>query len=191
VPAKQESTMSFVNTETRYGALPQTLHWLTVICVMVGWLLGQFMDDFPKGVARASALSAHIVLGEFVIILLAGRLLWRLADRPPAPLPSRFGRAAEIAAKLGHLVLYTLLLAVPFVGIVALLKRGDALPIFGVWHVVSPWPADRAAAHGVLEVHELLANTLLILAALHASAALIHHYVFGDRTLVRMLPGRG
>ena len=143
--------MSFVNTETRYGALPQTLHWLTVICVMVGWLLGQFMDDF---LARASALSAHIVLGEFVIILLAGRLLWRLADRPPAPLPSRFGRAAEIAAKLGHLVLYALLLAVPFVGIVALLKRGDALPIFGVWHVVSPWPADRAAAHGVLEVHE-------------------------------------
>jgi len=40
-------------------------------------------------------------------------------------------------------------------------------------------------------VHELLANALLILAALLASAALIHHYVFHDRTLARMLPGRG
>jgi cytochrome b561 len=40
-------------------------------------------------------------------------------------------------------------------------------------------------------VHELLANALLILAGLHACAALIHHYVFRDRTLVRMLPGRG
>jgi cytochrome b561 len=87
--------------------------------------------------------------------------------------------------------LYALLLAVPIVGIVAQLKRGNALPIFGVWHLASPWPADRAAAHSAIEVHEVLANALLIFAALHASAALIHHYVFGDRTLVRMLPGRG
>jgi cytochrome b561 len=72
---QQESTMQLVNTETRYGALPQALHWLTVICVVAGWLLGQSMDDFPKGVARASAFSTHIVLGEFVIILLVARLL--------------------------------------------------------------------------------------------------------------------
>ena len=103
--------------------------------------------------------------------------------------PFRPGR--EFAATFGHYALYALLLAVPIVGIVAQLKRGNALPIFGVWHLGSPWPADRAAAHSVIEVHELLTNALLIFAALHASAALIHHYVFGDRTLVRMLPGRG
>jgi cytochrome b561 len=183
--------MQLANTETRYGALPQALHWLTVICVVVGWLLGQFMDDFPKGVVRASAFSAHVMLGEFVIILLVVRLLWRFANRPPTPLPTRFGRTDEMAAKLGHAVLYTLLLAVPFVGIVALLRRGRALPIFGAWQFASPWPADRAAAHSVMEVHELLANALLIFAALHAAAALIHHYVFHDRTLARMLPGRG
>jgi cytochrome b561 len=40
-------------------------------------------------------------------------------------------------------------------------------------------------------VHELLANALLILAGIHTAAALMHHYVFRDRTLVRMLPGAG
>jgi cytochrome b561 len=182
--------MQLANTEARYGALPQALHWLTVISVAVGWLLGQFMDDFPKGVARDTAFATHVALGEFVIVLLALRLLWRLFDRPPALLPTRFGRAAEIAATLTHYALYALLLAVPLVGIVAQLKRGDALPIFGVWRLASPWPADRTAAHSVMEVHELVANALLIFAALHAAAALIHHYVFHDRTLVRMLPGR-
>jgi cytochrome b561 len=38
-------------------------------------------------------------------------------------------------------------------------------------------------------VHEYLANTLLILAGIHACAALMHHYIFRDRTLVRMVPG--
>jgi cytochrome b561 len=151
----------------------------------------QFIDDFPKGVARDSAFATHVALGEFVLVLLAVRLLWRFANRPLALLPTRFGGAGEIAATFGHYALYALLLAVPIVGIVAQLKRGNALPIFGVWHLASPWPADRAAAHSVMEVHELLANALLILAALHASAALIHHYVFRDRTLARMLPGRG
>lgn len=181
--------MQLINTETRYGALSQALHWATVISVVVGWLLGQFIDDFPKGVVRDSAFATHVALGEFVILMLVVRLLWRFANRPPAPLPTRFGRAGEIAT-LGHYALYALLLAVPIVGI-AQFKRGHALPIFGVWQIASPWPADRAAAHSVMEVHELLANALLIFAALHASAALIHHYVFHDRTLTRMLPGRG
>ena len=64
--------MHLGNTETRYGALSQALHWATVICVVAGWLLGQFMDDFPKGIARDSALATHIALGEFVLVLLAG-----------------------------------------------------------------------------------------------------------------------
>jgi cytochrome b561 len=35
----------------------------------------------------------------------------------------------------------------------------------------------------------VLANALVIFAGLHAGAALVHHWVFRDRTLVRMLPG--
>jgi cytochrome b561 len=182
--------MAWVNTDTRYGALAQALHWATVICVVAAWLLGEFIDDFPKGIVRQSAFATHAALGEFVLAALAARLLWRFVNAPPAPLPTRFGRMEEIAAMLGHYALYALLLVVPIVGMVAQFKRGDALPIFGALAVASPWPADRAAAHSVMEVHELLANALLVFAALHASAALIHHYVFRDRTLLRMLPGR-
>jgi hypothetical protein len=43
-------------------------------------------------------------------------------------------------------------------------------------------------AHSVKEVHEILANILVILAVFHMAAALVHHIVFGDNTLRRMLP---
>ena len=46
-------------------------------------------------------------------------------------------------------------------------------------------------AGSVKNVHELLAHALLILASLHALAALVHHYVLKDDTLRRMLPGGG
>jgi len=182
--------MQLTNSPTRYGAIPQALHWLTVICVVAGWLLGQFIDDIPKGPARAFGLWTHVTLGELVLLFLLLRLVWRLANPPPPFEPTRFGRLAEIASGVSHFALYALLVAVPFVGIIVQLKRGNALPIFGLWDFASPWPTDRAAAGSILEVHELLANALLVLAAIHAGAALIHHYALGDRTLSRMLPGR-
>jgi len=179
------------NSKFSYGALPQALHWLTAICVIAGWLLGQFIDAFPKGPPRAWALWTHITLGECVMLFLIVRLVWRVADRPPPPEPTRFGRLLLIASKLGHYTLYALLFAVPLVGIIVQLKRGNALPVFGAWNFASPWPTDRSTARSLLEVHELLANALLILAGIHTAAALMHHYVFRDRTLVRMLPGAG
>jgi cytochrome b561 len=48
---------------------------------------------------------------------------------------------------------------------------------------------DRAFARSVKEVHELLSNALMILAVFHALAAMIHHWIWHDRTLARMLPG--
>lgn len=180
--------MQITNSRTSYGLVPQAVHWLTVIFIVVGWLLGTFMDDFPKS-ARPSALLVHMTLGQCVIALLVLRLAWRIADPPPPLEKTRFGPLLEKVARLSHYVLYALLLAVPFLGIVVQLKRGNALPIVGVWTVASPWPADRAIAKVVLRAHEYLADALIVLAGVHAAAALTHHWIFGDRTLARMLPG--
>jgi cytochrome b561 len=42
----------------------------------------------------------------------------------------------------------------------------------------------------MLGLHGWLADALLILAGVHAGAALVHHYVWRDPTLRRMLPAR-
>jgi cytochrome b561 len=193
--ASNESTgsladvMQLANSEIRYGLVPQIVHWLTFICVAGGWLLGWFLGDFPKDAVRSVGLLTHITLGQCVLALLVVRLAWRFANPPPAAEKTKFGKLVERAGKLSHFALYALLFAVPFVGIVMELKRGGSLPIFGFWEVTSPWPVNRNMARNILRVHEYLANTLVALAGLHAAAALTHHYVWRDRTLVRMLPG--
>ena len=164
------------------------LHWLTALLVICGWLLGTFLDDLPKGLIRNSAFLAHMTLGQCVVVLLVARLIWRAANPPPPPEPTRFGWLQQAVAALTHYVLYGLLVAVPLFGILVQLKRGNALPLFGLWDVVSPWPTDKAMARSLLSVHEFLADALLLLAGVHAFAALMHHYVFEDRTLTRMLP---
>jgi cytochrome b561 len=180
--------MQLRNSTARYGAIPQAVHWLTALFVIAGWLLGQFGDDLPKAY-HDTGLLIHMTLGESVVVLLLFRLAWRFADPPPELEGTSYGKLVESAARLSHFALYALLLVVPCLGMIVQLKRGHDLPLFALWDFASPWPADRTVARTVLAAHSFLADALLILAGIHACAAIVHHHIWRDRTLVRMLPG--
>ncbi|GEC58365.1 cytochrome b561 [Bradyrhizobium elkanii] len=164
------------------------LHWAVVVLVLGAWLIGQFGDELPRGAPRETGLFVHMSLGLAVIAFAITRLFWRLRDPPPPPEQSPLGSWGKRASKAVHYLIYVALIAVPIAGIVLQFARGHALPIFGLFEIASPWPADRAFAHDVKEVHEVLANGMLALIGLHAAAALVHHFIFRDRTLLRMLP---
>jgi cytochrome b561 len=181
--------MQLRNSAQGYGAVVIVLHWLTVMLVVLAWLLGTFGDELPRGAIQSTGLLAHISIGLAILALLLVRIGCRLFDPAPPLEPTRLGIWLHVIAKLTHLVLCGLLIATPIVGILLQFARGDALPIFGIAEIVSPWVRDRALARSLTGVHELLANALLILAAVHAIAALTHHWVWHDRTLRRMLPG--
>lgn len=171
-----------------YDSLARLLHWLGALCVALAWLLGTVGEDLPKS-AEAKALFVHISLGLAILALLVLRLGWRIA-RPVLPLATSLGVHAERAAVAMQWLLYALMLAVPLTGIVLQFARGQGLPLFGLAEIASPWPRNRALARSVKEMHELVANALMILALLHAGAALFHHYVLKDATLTRILRGR-
>lgn len=185
--------MQLLNSSARYGAIAQSLHWSVVLLVVLAWGLGVVADEVPKGTAEAATLFIHISAGLLVVLLTVTRLLWRLADPSPQPERTEFSNWAfagwiGLGAKLAHLGLYVLLVAVPLLGIGVEFARGKGLPVLGLFEIATPWPADRALARNLKAVHELLAHGLMALASLHAASALIHHWVFRDSTLVRMLP---
>jgi len=182
--------MQVRNTAHRYGTIARTLHWGMAALVIMAWLIGTFGDDLPKGTARDTGLFVHLTVGLSVLVLVVVRAAWRLADPPPAPEPSRLGIWGERGSRAAHYALYALLVAVPVVGIIVQFAGGHGLPVLGLLTIPSPWQADRALAHRIRDLHELMADALVILAGLHAAAALVHHMVLGDRTLTRMLPAR-
>jgi cytochrome b561 len=179
-------------TGYRYDATARLLHWLTVLLVMIAWVLGIFGDGLPKA-SQAAGLFVHISVGLGILVISIVRVPWRFTHTPalePTAFGTWMGRWTDPAAWIAHYALYVLLFAVPIAGIVLQFARGNSLPLFGFGEIASPWVADRAFARTVKEVHEVLANALVILASFHALAALLHHFVFRDRTLVRMLPPR-
>jgi cytochrome b561 len=184
--------MKLFSSSQHYGAIALSLHWATVLLVAVAWLLGIFGDALPGKPAQAAGLFVHISAGLLVLLFTMLRLAWRGIDSSPDEdvASTALSRWLLLAAKATHLALYLLLIVVPLVGIGVQFARGNALPVFGLLQIASPWVADRAFAHTVKEVHEWLSHALMLAAVLHAAAALLHHWVLHDRTLFRMLPER-
>jgi cytochrome b561 len=184
-----DMSTAFRNDANGYGIAAIGLHWLTAVCVLASWLLGQTVDAFGRDL-EPTIVYTHVTLGLAIVVLVAVRLGWRLIDPPPAHIPSPFDPWMARAATAGRWLLYALLVAVPLSGIVLNFARGSALPLFGLYEIASPWVRDRAFSRSVKEVHEFLSNAMLFVALGHAAASLAHHYFLKDNTLRRMLPRR-
>ena len=180
--------MQLRNSPERYGGIAKALHWMIAALVIVAWVLGTVGDELPRGAARATGQFVHMSAGLAILALLVVRLIWRLSDPPPPLEITPFGRWADRAGRYAHWLLYGLLAAVIGAGIIGQFADGNALPVFGIFEIGSPWAKDHQFAEVVEEIHEVLANALVIVAALHTAAALAHHWLLRDRTLARMLP---
>lgn len=175
---------------TRYGAPLRALHWLTALAILVVFGVTYLEDLFARGTpARAAVWWVHISVGLLLIGLLLLRIPTRLLGRNP-PASRQISRPVAIASHVVHGLLYLLLAATLAVGLYLAFLRGNAVSFFSLFTIPSPIAVDRDLAREVIEVHEVLANALIVVAGLHAAVAVLHHLVLKDDVLKRMLPER-
>lgn len=161
------------------------LHWLTAGLVLVLWLIGTFLEDLvPEGRLRTAVWSVHFTLGFAFAAVLIALLVWRQTQgrRLPVPDPGPLHRLA----KATHAALYLLLIAIIGLGIANAFVRGVHL----IGPLDLPQLGNPAWKRPLTHWHGLAANILMALALFHAAAALVHHYLWHDAVLRRMLPGR-
>jgi cytochrome b561 len=178
----------------RYTGVAIALHWLMALGVLALVVIGLTMTHGGlASMEKFKLYQLHKSIGVTVLLLLALRLAWRLTHRPP-PLPA-MPPLERFAAEGAHLALYLLLLALPLTGWALVSASPFNLPT--VLYGTIPWPhipwfaelADKASAEKSLKfVHSRLAWAMIGLVALHAAAALRHHFVLRDKVLTRMLP---
>jgi len=177
------------NTDDRWGMVTIALHWLTVLAVVGLCVVGFLMQELPSGKFKLDVYAVHKSFGLTVLGLTMLRLLWRLVAGAPRPEP--MPRIQAFAATVSHGLLYVVLLAMPLSGWLYNSAAGFPLKWFGQFALPRLFTRDRDVAELAVEAHETLFLVLAALVTIHAAAALLHHYVFRDRTLQRMLPMAG
>lgn len=174
----------------RYDTVSVFLHWSIALGIIVIAILELTRGElFAKGSVMREGLKAfHEPAGTVIFALVLVRLFWRSLHVPPE-LPETMVPWERLGAKLMHILLYALMVAIPLVGIATTFARGRPID-FGLFQIPNPLNGSigRSGARTLKELHEFLGQAVLAVAFLHAAAALWHHYVRRDDVLTRMLP---
>ncbi len=179
--------MQWRNSRTRYGLPAQAFHWGIVLLLMILFPLGWYMTDLPLGLEKFEAYQLHKSLGLIVFAVLLLRLLWRWRN-PPPPLPTELPPLVRLAAKFTHFALYGMVFAQIGLGIALSFKANAPIGFFKLFSLPNPLTPDKQAAEWLSTAHSWTGNAIVSLIALHAGAALWHHFVRRDDILRRMLP---
>ncbi|SET35620.1 cytochrome b [Thorsellia anophelis] len=170
---------------TKYTKIQISLHWLTLILVIAVFAT-IYISDWFHGPIRTMLKNAHFNLGVFIWLVIAFRLFLRIIFKAP-PIEPPLNRKQQIASRAMHDSLYLLFLIQPILGLITRAYDGRTWTFLGI--PIEPFVTiDETFSYTLREIHEIIAIILMIMIGLHAFAALFHHYIKRDNTLIRMLP---
>lgn len=180
--------MSIRNTDARWGAVAQLLHWSIVVLMAIQVALGLTLKTLHPGPTFFAIINTHKSIGITILALAAIRLLWRWANPVPA-LPGNLEPYERVLAHVTHAGLYVIIFAMPLSGWIGSSAHGFTVKWFGLFAVPNPVSKDLPLSGLMGELHTALAIAFGLIVAVHIAAAFKHHFVLRDDTLRRMLPG--
>ncbi|MDP2689666.1 MAG: cytochrome b [Deltaproteobacteria bacterium] len=178
--------MRWKSTRESYGTVSIALHWLMAAMITGLFFLGIYMTglDYVHPWYK-EAPHLHKSFGLMVFVLLVFRTLWALFNKKPAPVPMPAWESRSAAVV--HWIFYPLLFGVTISGYLIAAADGRPIELFN-WFDVPALVAGIDRQEDIAgSFHYYIAVFTICLAALHAMAALKHHFIDRDGTLLRML----
>jgi cytochrome b561 len=177
------------STEAGWGALLRAFHWLIAALILAQGVIGLTMVQMGLTPAKVRVFALHKSIGMTILALVLLRIAWRLGERRPAD-PPAMPRWQRRAARVVHLALYVLILAIPLSGWWFNSASNAPLVWFGWLNLLSLTGGyDPVWKPRALLVHQTLFWVLVALLVAHVGAALWHHFRERDDVLRRMVVG--
>ena len=168
-----------------WDALTRFLHWLSAIWVMGLIGLGLVMVNLVNASGQKFELyQLHKSYGFLFGLLLTARLFWKVFTQRPKTLDN--GLMLKIATANQYLMLSLLIL---------MIASGYALVSFSIipipisvlgWNIPSLLTPEMMMEQRATSIHHYMAFVLTALILIHSGAAIFHHFVLKDKTLIRM-----
>lgn len=179
--AKTVGSNMIYDNKHRYGSVSRVFHW--GMALLIGWQMLKFFDRISDGEhwVGQTLVPWHISIGSLILVLIVLRLVWVARQRErPAQNP-----AMVILVRLGHGLLYAGMVLMPLTGISAMVGGGYGWAAFGLEIIPQgpkvPWLATIGG------LHSPIAWLLLILVIGHIGITLVHHFLWKDDTLRRIV----
>ncbi len=179
--------MHYKNTKNSFGLITIAIHWLMAVIIIGIFILGKYMVslDYYDSFYHTGPWW-HKSFGLLIAFLVVYRLIWKFTNPKVLPLASH--KKVEISlAKLAQTLLYISLILCCISGVMISTAKGAGISFFDLFEIPALIAKGKSQAELAGEVHYYATYSLIILASLHMLAALKHHFLDKDRTLIRIL----
>lgn len=192
-------TLPFKNTENTYGIIAIALHWIVAVAFILNYAIIYYREWFVEEGSESirTLVSYHTAIGVSVVVFVLLRIIWRLMNKQPNEVPG--SKMEHFAAHAAHIMLYAVMIILPLSGY---LGTGGPSQLF--FFIEIPRFADTQLFKTVVEgwmslsweqfeapmdfIHKQGgAYVVWVLIALHAGAALFHHFIRRDAVMKRMI----
>ncbi|NOH31825.1 cytochrome b [Vibrio chagasii] len=173
------------NNVRNYNPLARAMHWISALTIFGLFGVGLWMVDLSYySEWYKTAPDYHRSVGILLAVVTVVRLAWKLVTASPKV----EGKAYEVvAAKIAHGFMY-LNLAVLFIsGYLISTSDGRGIDVFNWFTVPSMGELFANQSDLAGTVHYYAAWVLIIMASVHALAAIKHHVIDKDDTLRKMI----
>ncbi len=178
--------LRLTNTDESFGAVSIVLHWGMALMVFGLFALGLYMTGLEyTDPWYTSAPHIHKSFGLLLFAFAVFRLGWRLGN--PTPGMVRMPVWESGTALFVHWLLYSLLLCLPISGYLISTADGRGIELFNWFTVPSLLSGIDAQEDIAGAIHLYLAFFIILVSGLHTAAALKHHFINKDSTLLRMI----
>ena len=191
--------MSNYNTTQNYGRIARWLHWGTALLFLLAYCVVYYRHWFTEKETAENmvALHLHLSAGISVGVVVILRIIWRIMNVQPELEPAP--RWQHIMAHSAHYALYAVMILMPVTGYIGTGVAAEYFYLFQVPKFEDTWLFDVLVSNmlgmtfkeweePIDFFHKEVMGAWLVwlLIVGHAGAALYHHFVFRDRTLVKM-----
>jgi len=173
------------NRRGSYGWMAIALHWVMATVILGMFALGIWMVDLTYYDSwYHDAPEIHKAIGILLLLLLLFRLGWRLLNTRPELMGLWWEQLIALSVhRLHYLLMFTVMLS----GYLIPTAEGVGIDIFGWFTIPATFTFDKQQADLIGTIHWTSAWSIIGLTMLHAGAALKHHIIDKDITLLRML----
>jgi cytochrome b561 len=175
------------NTKTSFGLISRSLHWLMALLLTGLFAMGLYMTSLGYYDPLYHSLPWwHKSLGLLAFLLLLLRVVWTLSN----PRPESLKTHKQWEQRLAHFIqklFYGLILFIALSGYFISTAKGKGIEFFNLFELSSIIELKEGVVDLLGNAHEIMAISLAVLVVLHALAALKHHFMDKDKTLIRMI----
>ena len=171
------------------------LHWIIAI-VFIGLLAtGWYMSTFEAWPLYAW----HKATGVLLLLVVIPRIIWRLLKGWPKALSTQKALEQKLA-KVTHWALLCATLIMPLSGLLYSGASGHGVFVYKLQIIPQNFSAENPAQVVPFSqtftdlgqaIHHYAGYAIMLILLLHIAGALKHHFIYKDKTLLRMIGRKG